>query len=105
MSAPQLLSRKANGAQPVIANKTTTNTASQPAAPAAPPASTTSASTPAGDGAKKLKPVQEGEKVVIRRLPPGLTQDEFFTILGDEWKEGNGKVGWFSFHAGKVSRE
>lgn len=103
MSAPQLLSRKANGAQPVIASKTDiTHSASQPAAPEA---GTTTTNTPAGDGAKKPKPVQEGEKVVIRRLPPGLTQDEFFTILGDEWKEGNGKIGWFSFHAGKVSRE
>lgn len=80
---------------PVAAGKTSATT----------PAAATGTST--SDSAKptKTKNAQEGEKVVIRRLPAGLTEDEFQTILGDEWKEGNGKVGWCSFHAGKVSKE
>ncbi|KAI4171175.1 MAG: hypothetical protein LQ346_008766 [Caloplaca aetnensis] len=44
-------------------------------------------------------------KLVIRRLPPGLTEDEFQTALGTEWKVGNGKVDWAIFKAGKVSKD
>lgn len=44
-------------------------------------------------------------KLVVRRLPPGLTQTEFETCLGDEWKVGSGKVDWFQYKNGKVSRE
>lgn len=44
-------------------------------------------------------------KLVIRRLPPGLTQSEFTAILGPEWELGNGKVDWFSYAPGKVSQE
>ena len=44
-------------------------------------------------------------KVVIRRLPPGLTQKEFDSVLGDEWKAGGGQVDWVQFKAGKLSRE
>ena len=51
----------------------------------------------------KLQP--EGEKVVVRRLPPGLTEDEFVAILGGDWKVGGGRVSWFSFQAGKISQE
>jgi len=47
----------------------------------------------------------EGEKVVIRRLPPLMTEEEFTTILGDTWKAGNGKVGWFSYWPGKISQQ
>ncbi len=93
MSAPQLLSRKANGVQPV---------AKAPAASSG--VAATAASTTATDKTKP-KPTADGEKVIVRRLPPGLTEAEFTAILGDYWKPGNGRVGWCSFHAGKVSTE
>lgn len=44
-------------------------------------------------------------KVVIRRLAPGLTQAEFEEIIGEEWKLGGGKVDWFSYRVGKISKE
>jgi regulator of nonsense transcripts 3 len=44
-------------------------------------------------------------KLVIRRLPPGLTETEFLTFLGDDWKIGKGKVDWFSYKLGKDSKE
>ncbi|SLM36452.1 Regulator of nonsense-mediated decay, UPF3 [Lasallia pustulata] len=44
-------------------------------------------------------------KVVIRRLPPGLTQAEFKTALGDEWKFKGGKVDWTLYKEGKVSKD
>lgn len=51
------------------------------------------------------KPKASRLKVVIRRLPPGLTQAEFDDYIGDEWKAGGGRVDWYSYRAGKVSRE
>jgi len=83
MSTPQVLSRKANGVLPVAA--------AQAAGEASKPA--------------KTKVPVEGEKVVIRRLPPGLTEDEFLKVLSEDWKAGNGKVDWFSYKAGKISQE
>lgn len=53
----------------------------------------------------KSKAHSEGEKLVIRRLPPGMTRAEFVTILGTEWESGKGKVDWFSYAAGKISTE
>ncbi|KAK7535922.1 Smg-4/UPF3 family-domain-containing protein [Phyllosticta citribraziliensis] len=44
-------------------------------------------------------------KVVVRRLPPGLTQTEFEVALGEEWKLGAGKVDWFSYKPGKISKD
>lgn len=44
-------------------------------------------------------------KLVVRRLPPGLTQTEFENALGEEWKVGAGKVDWFQYKDGKVSKE
>ncbi|CAK3924226.1 nuclear localization sequence-binding -like [Lecanosticta acicola] len=41
-------------------------------------------------------------KLNLRRLPPGLTLDEFEETLGDNWKLGNGKVAWREFCPGKV---
>ena len=55
--------------------------------------------------AHKVKGPTQGEKVVVRRLPPGMTEDEFVTILGEEWKIGNAKVDWFSYVAGKISTQ
>ncbi|KAK1776287.1 Smg-4/UPF3 family-domain-containing protein [Copromyces sp. CBS 386.78] len=75
---PQLLLRKPNG---TAAGQTTNDAQNAP----------------------KTKPQPEGEKVVVRRLPPLLTEEEFFTILGDEWKMGHGKVDWFSYWPGKSS--
>ena len=44
-------------------------------------------------------------KIIIRRLPPGLTQSEFDEALGDEWKTGGDKVDWAVYKEGKVSKE
>jgi regulator of nonsense transcripts 3 len=44
-------------------------------------------------------------KVVIRRLPPGLTQAEFETAVGEQWKLGGERVDWMEYRAGKVSKE
>ena len=44
-------------------------------------------------------------RIIIRRLPPGLTETEFWTALGEEWMLGNGKVDWAAYKAGKVSKE
>lgn len=53
-------------------------------------------------GAVKLNPKL---KVIIRRLAPGLTEKEFTSILGDDWKVGNSRIDWFLFKAGKDSKE
>jgi hypothetical protein len=60
-----------------------------------------------GDAPKpaKTKAHNEGEKLVIRRLPPGMTQEEFVSILGNAWELGKGRVDWFSFAPGKISTE
>jgi regulator of nonsense transcripts 3 len=55
--------------------------------------------------ATRAKPQNEGEKLVVRRLPPGLTKDEFASILGPDWQVSKGKVDWLSFIAGKLSTE
>ena len=44
-------------------------------------------------------------KLVVRRLPPGLTEAECEEALGDDWKAGKGKVAWMSYRAGKTSKE
>ncbi|KAF2120703.1 Smg-4/UPF3 family-domain-containing protein [Lophiotrema nucula] len=44
-------------------------------------------------------------KLVLRRLPPGLTKTEFENVLGDEWKLGAGKVDWMLFKKGKISKD
>lgn len=41
----------------------------------------------------------------MRRLPPGMTEAEFWTILGEDWEAGKGKVDWSSYAEGKVSKE
>jgi regulator of nonsense transcripts 3 len=41
----------------------------------------------------------------LRRLPPGLTKAEYETVVGDEWKAGAGKVDWFNYRKGKISKE
>ncbi|KAF9883022.1 hypothetical protein FE257_004335 [Aspergillus nanangensis] len=54
---------------------------------------------------KAPKPAAPRLKLVVRRLPPGLTQAEFEAVLGDEWKVGGGKVDWLQYKAGKVSKD
>ncbi|KAL8933488.1 MAG: hypothetical protein Q9211_005758, partial [Gyalolechia sp. 1 TL-2023] len=44
-------------------------------------------------------------KILIRRLPPGLTEEEFQIALGDEWRVGGGRVDWASYKPGKVSKD
>jgi regulator of nonsense transcripts 3 len=44
-------------------------------------------------------------RLIVRRLPPGLTEDEFQAALGDEWKVGAGKVDWAAYKEGKISKE
>ncbi|KAB8364851.1 hypothetical protein FH972_024714 [Carpinus fangiana] len=44
-------------------------------------------------------------KVVIRRLPPGLVQDELHKILGPDWLVGAGKVAWMVYKPGKTSKD
>lgn len=83
MATPQVLSRKANGVLPVAAAQATTD----------------------APKATKSKVPVDGEKVVIRRLPPGMTEDECIKLLGEDWKVGNGKVDWFSYQPGKISQD
>ncbi|PLB46451.1 hypothetical protein P170DRAFT_387318 [Aspergillus steynii IBT 23096] len=54
---------------------------------------------------KPPKPAAPRLKLLVRRLPPGLTQAEFETAVGPEWKSGAGKVDWFQYKAGKVSKD
>ncbi|OAA41369.1 Regulator of nonsense-mediated decay, UPF3 [Metarhizium rileyi] len=61
-----------------------------------------------GDVASKgprSKPQNEGEKLVIRRLPPGMTKEECVSILGPAWEVSKGKVDWFSYIPGKISTD
>lgn len=51
------------------------------------------------------KAAQPRLKLVLRRLPPGLTKAEFENVLGDEWKQGAGKVDWLLYKKGKISKE
>ncbi|KAH7346417.1 putative regulator of nonsense transcripts 3A [Rhexocercosporidium sp. MPI-PUGE-AT-0058] len=51
------------------------------------------------------KPAAAKLKTIVRRLAPGLTQEEFTTILGDEWTLGQGKVDWFRYKPGKDSKD
>lgn len=44
-------------------------------------------------------------RLIIRRLPPGLTEAEFWSALGEEWHVGKGKIDWAAFKDGKISRE
>ncbi|KAF2152528.1 hypothetical protein K461DRAFT_321520 [Myriangium duriaei CBS 260.36] len=41
-------------------------------------------------------------KVIIRRLPPSLTRDEFDQAFGSEWEVGAGKIDWIEYRQGKV---
>ncbi|KAF3011851.1 hypothetical protein E8E14_004529 [Neopestalotiopsis sp. 37M] len=64
----------------------------------------TTGSSATGEGGRKSKAQATGQKLMIRHLPPLITEDEVQAILGEEWKLGNGKVDWAQFHQGKVSK-
>jgi regulator of nonsense transcripts 3 len=55
------------------------------------------------------KPAQKAAspklRLIVRRLPPGLTEAEFWPLIGEEWRVGAGKVDWAAFKEGKVSNE
>ncbi|THV47072.1 hypothetical protein BGAL_0337g00060 [Botrytis galanthina] len=51
------------------------------------------------------KPASSKMKLIVRRLAPGLTETEFCSLLGDEWKAGQGKVDWFQYKSGKDSKD
>lgn len=34
-----------------------------------------------------------------------MTEAEFLAILGEEWDVGKGRVDWFNYEPGKVSKE
>jgi regulator of nonsense transcripts 3 len=65
------------------------------------------ASQTAGNPSKSNgpKPPAPKLKVIVRRLPPGLTENEFTSILGDDWRLGQGKVDYFLYKPGKDSKE
>lgn len=66
---------------------------------------TVTAEAPTTSKSGKTKTPIEGDKVVIRRLPPGLSEDEFWTMLGPQWRAGKGLVDWANFRVGKISQE
>lgn len=43
-------------------------------------------------------------KLVIRRLPPGMTEAEFEATLGEDWKVDGGKADWLLYKPGKISK-
>ena len=45
------------------------------------------------------KPPKERTKVVVRNLPPGLTEDAFRAVVD---KHHEGKYDWWSYYAGKI---
>lgn len=66
------------------------------------PATATQKNAPAK---KAPKPPAPRLKLLVRRLPPGLTKEEFRHAVGEEWSAGTGKVDWFQYRPGKVSKE
>ena len=69
------------------------------------PASATQKRTgPAPEASNQMEPCAR-LKIVIRRLPPGLTQSEFEDALGGEWKANAGKIDWAVYKTGKLSIE
>lgn len=69
------------------------------------PVAATQKNAPTAAPKKAPKPPAPRLKLLVRRLPPGLTQNEFESAIGDEWKVGAGKVDWFQYKPGKVSKE
>ncbi|UZP34001.1 hypothetical protein NXS19_001817 [Fusarium pseudograminearum] len=116
--APQVLSRRANGGSQASANQNSESTKGKG------PQENSSHGKGRGRGSNtrstetnkpanesetpkptRTKAHNEGEKLTIRRLPPGMTEAEFASILGSEWEVGKGKVDWFCFAEGKISTD
>lgn len=69
------------------------------------PISVTQQGDKSGKGSRgKAKISQDGVKMSIRYLPPGMKEFECTNILGDAWRVGGGQVDWFSFAPGKQAR-
>ncbi|KJZ80458.1 hypothetical protein HIM_00308 [Hirsutella minnesotensis 3608] len=117
--APQVLSRRTNGAPPSAAgqqNDPSIKGKSKQDSHTQRRSRSRLSGDKAGNGAKaaqsgepakrsRTKTQSEGEKLVIRRLPPALTQAEFVAILGVEWELNKGKVDWLSYCPGKVTAD
>ena len=69
------------------------------------PASATQKRSGPDPNGSTSKSVTARLKIVVRRLPPGLTPAEFEEALGDDWKVNRGKVDWAVYKEGKVSKE
>ncbi|KAF2661305.1 hypothetical protein K491DRAFT_710886 [Lophiostoma macrostomum CBS 122681] len=61
--------------------------------------------TPPASAPRGPKAAQPRLKLVLRRLPPGLTRTEFVDALGQDWKVGAGKTDWLLYRKGKVSKD
>ncbi|KAK5947435.1 hypothetical protein PMZ80_001585 [Knufia obscura] len=64
------------------------------------------------NAAQTRKPFKQGPrppaprlKLIIRRLPPGLTEAEFWECIGADWHVGQGKIDWAAFKPGKISKD
>ncbi|CAG8901322.1 unnamed protein product [Penicillium egyptiacum] len=68
-------------------------------------AAATQKSGSAAPAKKTPKPPAPRLKLLIRRLPPGLTQAELESALGNQWKAGAGNVDWVQYKPGKVSKD
>lgn len=69
------------------------------------PTSIASRRSAAGPSTPSMKTTAPKLRLIVRRLPPGLTQEEFEQTLGEEWRAGAGKVEWMAYKEGKVSKE
>ena len=90
---------------PTTASRVTIARPSRPNGVLSIPASATQKRTGTDFDASHSKPAMTRLKIVIRRLPPGLTKAEFEEALGDDWKINKGKVDWAVYKEGKLSKE
>ncbi|KAI9888272.1 MAG: hypothetical protein M1814_000785 [Vezdaea aestivalis] len=51
------------------------------------------------------KPQPARLKVVVRRLPSGLSKEDFFLGLGPDWTLTGGKIDWFMYKVGKTQTD
>ena len=90
---------------PPISRQSTTKGTSRSNGVLSIPASATQKRNPVQVESMHTRTAAPRLKLVIRRLPPALTEPEFDTALGDDWKANRGKVDWVVYKAGKVSKE
>lgn len=55
--------------------------------------------------AMSLRSTVPRPKMVVRGLPPGLTQEEFESSMAEQWQVHAGKVDWAVYKPGKISKE